>query len=113
MEPLIFDEQNTINRILERIDNLRIEKGLSVSKLALEANLSENTLKHIFKKQTFPSLPTLYRVCIALDIEMWEFFSFEGKEVTSNYEEKELLRSFNRLNPKNKDIILYIANHLS
>ena len=47
MDDIFFDDQQTINRIIERIDSLRTERGWSVSGLALEANLSENTLKHL------------------------------------------------------------------
>lgn len=107
-----FDDQQTINRIIERIDSLRTERGWSVSGLALEANLSENTLKHLYKRKTYPTLQTLYRISAALGYPLWQLLAFDNKAYTLSAQERELLNAYNRLSPRHRELLLYIANKI-
>ena len=107
MDDIFFDDQQTINRIIERIDSLRTERGL-----ALEANLSENTLKHLYKRKTYPTLQTLYRISAALGYPLWQLLAFDNKAYTLSAQERELLNAYNRLSPRHRELLLYIANKI-
>ena len=112
MDDIFFDDQQTINRIIERIDSLRTERGSSVSGLALEANLSENTLKHLYKRKTYPTLQTLYRISAALGYPLWQLLAFDNKAYTLSAQERELLNAYNRLSPRHRELLLHIANKI-
>lgn len=49
-------DRELINGIVQRIDFLRAEQELTMYQLALRANMSENSLKFIYKKQSYPIL---------------------------------------------------------
>lgn len=107
------NDQETISNILNTIDCIRIEKGLSMNRLALDADISENTIKYIFKKQSCPTIPTLIRLCNALDINLWQFFLLASVENMQPHKEYELLIEFEKLNRKYKELIIYIAKNLA
>ena len=94
------------------IDSLRTERGWSVSGLALEANLSENTLKHLYKRKTYPTLQTLYRISAALGYPLWQLLAFDNKAYTLSAQERELLNAYNRLSPRHRELLLHIANKI-
>ena len=104
----------TTQNILNTLDCLRVEKGLTISGLAIEAELSENTVKSIFKKRTCPSITTLVRLCNnALEIPLWKFFLLTTVEGKYPHKESELLNCYGKLEPKHRDLLIYIAQQLS
>ncbi|MEG9430211.1 MAG: helix-turn-helix transcriptional regulator, partial [Christensenellaceae bacterium] len=61
--------------VLERILELKNERGWSLYKLADEAMLTQSTLSNMFTRKTMPSLYTLNQICEAFGITMSEFFN--------------------------------------
>ena len=65
MKQFQSNDQETISNILNTIDCIRIEKGLTMNRLALDAEISENTIKYIFvtiqdpRSQALPTGPRL------------------------------------------------------
>ncbi len=108
----IQDEQQAINRIVERIDRLRYQRGLSLYALAQRAELSENTLKHIYRRRSFPNTVTIYRICEALEIPVWQFFYFEETTVGFTKEEIALLEVYERITPGSRDALMEVAKQL-
>ena len=78
-----------------------------------EHPLSENTIKYIFKKQSCPTIPTLVRLCNALNIPLWQFFLLASVDNMQPHKEYELLVEFDKLDKKYKELIIYIAKYLS
>ena len=114
MKELTPEDHEAINHITSTIETLRATAGLSVSALAIEADLSENTLKYVFKKVHYPSVFVLARLCKYFEIPLWEFFLIaEGRDLYGQQEKREMLEAFEILSPKHKDILLYIAKALS
>ena len=71
------DEMQAV--LVERIENLCKEKGLSTYQLALEAGIPMSTLAHIMKGTTKnPGIFTLVRICEGLGISLSEFFDIEA-----------------------------------
>lgn len=91
--------------ILDRITQLREERGWSVYKLAEESGLTQSTLANMFSRKTMPSISTLQLICSAFHITLSEFF-IDNKEVSN--EELELLGLYRRLNRHNKKLALEI-----
>ena len=61
--------------ILERIDELRKERGWSVNYLAMEAELTQSTVNNMYIRKTEPKISTLRAICDAFGITLSEFFS--------------------------------------
>ncbi len=105
--------RRAIEQITNTIDSLRVSSGLSISALAKEADLSENTLKYIFKKEGFPSLPVLIRLCGVFEIPLWRFFLIaDGKGRYEHQKFNEMIELFENLDPVYRDLLLYIAGKL-
>ncbi len=107
-----IDDPAVITAILDRIDTLRVAKGLTVSGLASEAGLSENTIKHMYKKRFYPSLATLFRICNALEITPAQFFSPDNDCVCLTEEMIALIHSYENLSKKYQELVRYIVNTL-
>ena len=89
--------------ILNRIEELRKERGWSIYKLAEEAELTQSTLANMFSRKTMPSISTLMQLCDAFGISLSQFFSFENKEFSN--EEFSIVSKYRKLNPQEKQII--------
>lgn len=101
--------------ILERIDELRKERGWSVNNLAMEAGLTQSTLNNLYTRKTEPKLSTLRSVCYAFEISLAEFFAgsdYSDKPILSK-EQEELLRLFGKLNGKQKEALLSLLEALT
>ena len=66
-----------VEEIIARIDELSKNKGWSRYKLNKMADISPSTMNNIYNRKSFPSIPTLIRICDAFGISLAEFFTFE------------------------------------
>lgn len=98
--------------ILNKIDELRKAKGWSMNRLAVEAELTQSTIAHMFSRGTTPSLQTLLNICDAFGISAAQFFSEETEPEYLSADEKELLNNYRRLDEKQKEAIKNIASLL-
>ncbi len=105
-------EQHFICAVVDRIDQLRVERGYSISKLSGKSNLSENTLKYIYKQKSFPTLQTLLRLCQAFDIPLWQFFMFQEAPFQFSLEEFELLENYEKLPKHSRQLIAELMKHM-
>ena len=65
------------HQIVERIKILKDQNGWSWEKLAYSAGISKSGMCQIKNEQNSPTLITLLKICVALDITPAEFFNFE------------------------------------
>lgn len=89
--------------IFTRLNKLINQNGWSVNRLAKEAGLSQSTLSSIFVRQTIPSIPTLERICAALDITLSEFFADGSPDLSP--ELRRLLDTARELSPEQLDTL--------
>ena len=81
MKHIKYNDQESIENIINTIETLRTNAKLSVNALAIEAMLSENTLKYILKKKSCPTIPVLIRISSVFDLPLWQFFLIaDGKD---------------------------------
>ena len=92
-----------MENILQKLDKLRKEKGLSIFKLTELAGLSENTVYNWYNKGSQPTIEALKAVCDVLNISLSYFFAENSNESISAQEE-ELLDLFRGLTPKQKEL---------
>lgn len=103
--------------VIERIIQLKDKKGYSTNKLANLAGLTQSTLQSILSNRNLPTIPTLEKICDALDISLSSFFNTtdaaseikEGQEhcyccgsepIVLTPELKELIESARDLSPE-------------
>lgn len=92
-----------MENILQKLDKLRKEKGISIFKLTELAGLSENTIYNWYNKGSQPSLEALQAVCDVLNISLSCFFAENINESISAQEE-ELLGLFRSLTSEQKEL---------
>ena len=92
--------------VLERIEELRKEKGWSINYLAMESGLTQSTLNNLYTRKTEPKISTLRAICGAFGITLSEFFKEEQEK------EDELIRRVKTLSQENKTALLQIVKDL-
>ena len=101
-----------MENILQKLDKLRKEKGISIFKLTELAGLSENTIYNWYNKGSQPSLEALQAVCDVLNISLSCFFAENINESISAQEEK-LLTLFRTLTPDQKELYMQLLVELN
>ena len=83
--------------VLQRILDLRLERGWSEYKLSVESDIPQTTISSWFRKQICPTVPSLEKICKAYNITLSQFFSEELEQVTLTDEQAELIEHFSKL----------------
>lgn len=91
--------------VLEKIEELRKERGWSINYLAMEAELTQSTLNNLYTRKTEPKLSTLRSICNAFGITLSDFFKEEKND-------DELLRRVKSLSKENKQALLQLIKNI-
>ena len=106
-----FDMKTTKELLALRLKQLRKSRGLTQEKLA---ELIGRDTKHISKLEiagSYPSIETLERIALALNVEIKEFFNFVGlKDV--NYIKEEFKKMIKYSDEKHLQLLYKIHNDL-
>jgi transcriptional regulator with XRE-family HTH domain len=92
--------------ILERIKSLRKERGWSNYRLAKEAEISENSLNNLFRRNNLPTIPTLESICKGFGITLSQFFAQSGELVELTEPQREMLMTWDSLTVEQKETLL-------
>ncbi len=95
--------------ILNRINQLRRDRGWSIYRLADEAGLTQSTLSNMFARGTQPSISTLSALCDAFGITLSEFFD-DGKTKSMD---NTLLSLYHRLDPDKQSLVMQMLQSLN
>lgn len=90
--------------VLGRIKELMDERGWSSYRLAKKSGKPVNTISDMLKRGTLPTISTLEVYCEAFNITLSEFFSGDDEPVVLTEEQKKLLRAFNSLEDKEREL---------
>lgn len=71
---LLISEQEMRIRLARLLRTRRLERGLTLTKMASEINLSKSQLSHIERGKSWPSVPTLKRISDVLEHSFAELF---------------------------------------
>ncbi|MDR2861414.1 MAG: helix-turn-helix domain-containing protein [Syntrophobacterales bacterium] len=97
--------------ILDRIVELRDERGWSNYKLAKEAKLPQSTLTNMFKRDNSPTITTLISICDAFGVTLMQFFSDTTNPFLTS-EQNELLADWAQLSNSQKEKVMIYINGL-
>ena len=96
------------NMTLQKIQQILDNKKWSKYKLAQASKIPYSSINSMFNKNTQPSLATLEKICMGLDISMSEFFADDTpirKDKKYSREELELIDMYRSLKKADKKIL--------
>ena len=93
---------NVLNRILQ----LRLERGWSEYRLAEESGIAQTTISSWFRKQVCPSVSSLEKICSAYHITLAQFFSFDNTYPNLTEKQSVMLHAYSRLNDAQQTALL-------
>lgn len=98
--------------IIEKIKELRDERGWSTNRLALEAELTQSTVAALLAQKTnsLPSLDTLSRLCDAFGMTLAQFFMEEEESELVSTQEKLLIDRYRKLPERKKRAVLALLD---
>ena len=92
--------------VLDRILQLRLERGWSEYRLSEESGIAQTTISSWFNKKVYPSIPSLEKICNAYNITLSQFFNYNNEATNLTSEQKLLLDNWNRLNSSQQKTLL-------
>ena len=98
--------------VLDNIRCLLSERGWSVYKLSEQSGVAQSTLSNMFNRCNLPSVTTLEAICKGFGITLSEFFSNEEEMIALDAERKQLLKRFDRLSAKQKEVVLELLERM-
>ena len=94
--------------ILSKIKVLQGERGWTDYKLAQQADIPMATLAAIFARKNTPKLDTLQCICNAFGLTLAQFFLEDEKIEVLSETEKEMLKVFRKLSPKQQQSLISV-----
>lgn len=91
--------------IKQRLKNLMDERGLNMYTLAKRSNVSWNTIKNFYARDSKPTLTTIELLCNGLGITLAQFFDEDGSSVSLTAEQQHVLDRWSRITDEEKQII--------
>lgn len=99
--------------ILDRITEMRVERHWTEYQLAEKSGLTQSTISSWYRKNMFPTIPSLSKICDAFDISLSQFFMDDDSQpILLNDKQKELLNAVAKLEPEQYDSLLYFLQTL-
>lgn len=94
--------------ILGKIRKLQRDRQWTDYKLAQEADIPLATLVSLFQRNNPPKIETLQSLCKAFGLTLAQFFLENEKIEVLSDTEKEMLKVFRRLSPKQKRALVAV-----
>lgn len=98
-------------RIIERLNEVCREKGITYYMLANRVDISVSTVYSIMRQNTVPKISTLSELCEGLGISMSKLLA-DDRSIEGNLEERELLNCYRRLSFEKKKFLHILMNML-
>ena len=97
-------------KIGERLQSLRIKKGISGNHLAKLSGISQSTVSQVEMNAKSPTIRTLGMMCDALDITIEDFFVVKEPEIPNKH--KDLYKAIMALTPRQQEALIRIIKHI-
>ena len=93
--------------VLERITAMREERHWTEYQLAEKSGLTQSTISSWYRKNMFPTIPSLTKICDAFGITLSQFFlEDDNQTVLLTKEQLALLTASSKLTPQQYDALL-------
>ena len=97
--------------IADNMIELCEKRGISKYRLAQMTGIAQSSLGRIMAKESLPSLPTLEKICEALDVTLSQFFC-EGDPDDLTQPQSEVLAIWNDLSVQEQEVVLAMLRGL-
>lgn len=98
--------------VIKKLNKLRLERNMSVYRLAELSGINQSTLANTFSRGTVPSIKHLELLCDTLGITLAQFFTEDEIPVTLSPQETKLIYNYRRLPENIKTCISTIVNDI-
>lgn len=98
--------------VLERILQLRLERNWSEYRLSEESGIAQTTISSWFKKNIYPSIPSLEKICKAYNVSLSQFFNYDNEPISLTNDQYVLLENYNRLTVEQQKVILQLLKSI-
>ena len=88
--------------LIQKLNKLRLERNLSVYRLAELSGINQSTLANTFSRGTMPSIKHLELICDTLGLTLSQFFAEDERPVKLSQRERELIEDYRKLPEKVK-----------
>ena len=94
-----------ITEIIKKIDALREAHGWTEYELAERSGISQSTISTWYRKDIYPSIPSLKTICDTFGITLSQFFLEEDQDnlVSFNPVQKRLIKASTKYTPNELD----------
>lgn len=100
-------EPTCMNEVLQRIDMLMKEKNLNKYQLSLLSGISYTSIRNLFSRNSYPSIPNLKKICDCFQIHLSDFFRDPLRnDYQLSDEESHLVNGFRSLNDSSRQCLL-------
>ena len=94
------------NYLVDRIEELIEERGLSRYQLAKLSGTAESSVSNLFNRGSMPTVYTIEKICNGLGITLSQFFSKTGEYPDLSKEQKELLDIWAGIKNEDRELAL-------
>lgn len=99
--------------VIEKLNELRLERNMSVYRLAELSGINQSTLANTFSRGTVPSVKNLELLCNTLGVSLSQFFTEDETSMPLSPSERTLIKNFRKLSPQLKQSVSNIVNSVS
>lgn len=99
--------------IIEKLNRLRLERNMSVYRLAELSGLNQSTLANTFSRGTVPSIANLEIICETLGLTLAQFFTEDEICVRMTEEELKFFSNYKKLPEPIKQSVNDIVNTIA
>lgn len=99
--------------VLRKINKMRLDRGWSIYRLSVEADIPQSTLTNMFNRETLPSITTLTSICTAFGTTLSDFFSEEALSGSVTDYNDELLELFNSISSDSQAAIITLLREMN
>ena len=92
--------------ILERITYYRKQKNWTEYQLAEHSGLTQSTISSWYRKNMYPTIPSLEKICNAFGITLSQFFADKNESFTLTALQRELLMTINHFSKEQQYALL-------
>ena len=98
--------------VIEKLNKLRLERNMSVYRLAELSGINQSTLANTFSRGTVPSVKHLELLCETLGVTLAQFFTEDEKPMSLSQQEIKLINNYRRLPESIKNSLANIINSI-
>ncbi len=96
--------------VIEKLNGLRLERNMSVYRLAELSGINQSTLANTFSRGTIPSIKNLECICETLGLSLSQFFAEDEKPMQLTPNEIKLVKNYRKLPEQLRQAVSCIVN---